>query len=1167
MKRDERRHPRRAVSIPQLILSTLWLVSLLAGIAYSQESRGTILGRVVDGSGAVVPGVDVRVTNVATNVTATAKTNDAGSFNVPFLLPGTYRVTAEVSGFKRYIQDGVQVRVAETVELNISMEVGAVSESVETRSETPLLDTATPSLGQVIDERRVHELPIWSGNPSELTLLAPGVANATDMRLRKAGFNNAPSQISSDGNGQYNNEFTIDGIPNTFANGNTARVAFSPPVYAVKEFKIQTSAYDASVGHTIGALTNVNTQSGTNGVHGELHFWERNSAFDAPNFFNNKNGTKPAAYQDHRYGASAGGPLVIPRVYNGKNKTFWYYAYEGNKWGGPQTFTGTVPTEAERRGDFSALLKLGAQYQIYDPLTTVPAANNRFSRQPIQGNIIPTSRLDPVGLKLVSFFPLPNQTGTADGRNNYFHSSKALESYYVHFARLDHAFNDRHRMFARVHYDFWEEHKDDWFGNKTTAIQLNRINRGIALDDVYVINPKMVLNLRYGITNQEFPERRETQGFDLSSLGFSQAFLSLLPNKDIATLPRVTPGGFSPYGRWETGDGTNTSLIHSLSGNFTRLQGNHNLKFGSEFRVYRAFANRFPTDISPDLNFPNTYTKGPLDNATAAPIGQELASLLLGIPGGSMSRSASYATQDKYLALYLHDDFKVSRKLTLNLGLRYELETPLTERFDRLVAGFAFNQSNPLEAQAKANYARSPIPELSPDNFRVRGGLTYVSQGGNDRSPFKRENRDLMPRVGLAYQFNTKTVVRAGYGLFYDTLGVNTTLPIQTGFSLSTPIQASLNNGQTYVATLANPFPNGLLTPLGAAGGLSTNLGQAIQFFDPNLKHAYAQRWSFGVQRELPGEFVAEASYVANRGTRLAVFRNYNNTPAQYLSTSPTRDQTTINFLTATFPNPFLGLNPIYGTTISRENLLKPYPEFGNISAEEPIGYSWYHSLQVRSEKRFSHGYTFQLAYTWSKLMEAVEFLNATDPLPYESISSFDRTHRLAMSGIWELPVGRGKRFGADLPPAVNFVIGNWQLSGVVTRQSGAPLGFGNRIFNGDIKNLALPNDQRTAERWFNVDAGFNRTSAQQLDRNIRTFPLRFSGVRSDIQSRWDLSLTKSFPIGEKLKAQFRAEVFNALNQTNFNNPNTDPTSTAFGTITSTAGEARNWQFAFKLTF
>jgi len=297
------------------------------------------------------------------------------------------------------------------------------------------------------------------------------------------------------------------------------------------------------------------------------------------------------------------------------------------------------------------------------------------------------------------------------------------------------------------------------------------------------------------------------------------------------------------------------------------------------------------------------------------------------------------------------------------------------------------------------------------------------------------------------------------------------------------------------------------------------------------------------------------------------VFRNYNNTPARYLSTSPTRDQTTINSLTATFPNPFSGLNPIYGTTISRENLLKPYPEFGGISAEEPIGYSWYHSLQTRAEKRFSHGYTFQLAYTWSKLMEAVEFLNATDPLPYESIGSFDRTHRLAVSGIWELPFGRGRHFGGNWSSPVNFVIGDWQLSGVVTRQSGAPLGFGNRIFTGDLKNLELPNDQRTAERWFNVDAGFNKVSAQQLDRNIRTFPLRFGGVRSDIQARWDLSLTKTFKVTEKLKAQFRAETFNAFNQTNFGNPNTDPTSTAFGTITATAGDSRNWQFAFKLTF
>ena len=1165
MANNQAPRPRPARPAFNLILALLWLTPGFA--AYGQESRGTIIGRISDASGAVLPGVTVRATNVATGVQATAKTNEAGSYNIPFLTPGTYRITAEVGGFKRFIQDDVEVRVSETVDLGIAMEVGAVSESVETRGETPLLDTATPSLGQVIDQRRVQELPLFAGNPTELTLLAPGIINATDMRLRKAAFNNAPSQIASDGNGQYNNEFTIDGVSNTFASGSTARVAFSPPVYAVREFKIQTSAYDASVGHTIGALTNLSTASGTNGLHGELHFWERNSAFDAPNFFNNKNNTKPAAYQDHRYGASAGGPVVIPRLYNGRNKTFWYYAWESNKWGGPQAFVGTVPTAEQRRGDFSGLLRLGAQYQIFDPATTAPAPNGRFSRQPFVNNVIPTNRLDPVGLQLLNFFPLPNQTGTADGRNNFFRASKALEDYYVHFARVDHAFSERHRIFGRFHYDFWEEDKDDWFGNRSTAIILNRINQGFALDDVFVINPAMVLNVRYGVTYQEFPERRATRGFDLASLGFSPALVGLVSDPSLETIPRVTAGGYSQFGRWESGDGTNTSLTHSLSGNFTRLQGSHNMKFGADFRVYRAFGNRFPTDVAPDLNFPNTYTRGPLDNAAAAPIGQELAALLLGVPGGSMSRSASYAAQDKYLALYFHDDYKVTPKLTLSFGLRYELESPITERFDRLVGGFAFGESNPIEAQARANYARSPIPELSPDNFRVLGGLTFVNQGGNDRSPFAGEKNNLMPRIGVAYQLDAKTVIRAGFGTFYDTLGVNTTVPIQTGFSQSTPIQASLDNGLTYVATLANPFPGGLLQPQGAAGGLTTNLGQGINFFDPGLTHAYAQRWSVGVQRELPGAFVADVSYVGNRGTRLAVPRNYNNTPAQYLSTRSERDQATINFLSAQFPNPFFGTNSIYGRTISRGDLLRPYPHFGAVTVEEPIGYSWYHALQVRSEKRFTQGYTFQLAYTWSKLMEAVEFLNPTDPLPYESIGGFDRTHRLAVSGIWELPVGRGRRFGADLPGAVNAIIGGWQLSGVVTKQSGGPLGFGNRIFTGDLGDIVLPEDERTAERWFNTEAGFNRNAQQQLASNLRTFPLRFSGIRSDGQTRWDFSLTKNFPIREAVKAQFRAEVFNAWNHVNFGGPNTDPTSTAFGQITGTASDARSWQFAFKLTF
>jgi hypothetical protein len=412
-----------------------------------------------------------------------------------------------------------------------------------------------------------------------------------------------------------------------------------------------------------------------------------------------------------------------------------------------------------------------------------------------------------------------------------------------------------------------------------------------------------------------------------------------------------------------------------------------------------------------------------------------------------------------------------------------------------------------------------------------------------------------------------QTILRGGYGFFFNTLGVNTSVPIQTGFAQSTPIQASLDNGQTYRATTANPFPTGLIPPAGPGGGLATNLGQSLStYYFPN-KQGYAQRWSLGLQHVLPGQLLLDASYVANRGTRLDVTRQLNATPAEYLSRSPVRDQPQIDYLSRQFPNPFRGTNPIYGANISRANLLRPYPQFGSITQEEPIGYSWYHSLQVRAERRFVQGFTFQLAYTYSKLMEAVEFMNEADTVPYESISAFDRPHRIASTGIWEVPFGRGRRFASELARPVDFILGGWQIGAVVALQSGGPLGFGNAIFMGDINDIAIPAGERDVDRWFNTAAGFNRNANQQLASNYRLFPLRFGGIRSPGQRSWDFSIVKNFPIHEAFRAQFRADVYNAWNHTNFNAPNTAPTNTAFGRITGTAGDARNWQMSLKVMF
>ena len=1133
--------------------------------SFGQDSRGRVVGQVLDSTGAAVPEATVLATNSATGVVVRTSTNAAGAYSLPYLLPGIYTISAEKDGFKKFQRENVQVRVNDSVELPIEMQVGSVAESINVTAQTPLLQTAEATLGQVVDERRITELPLFAGNAMDLVHLAPGTVNGTDMRLRKAPFNNAPSQFSTVGGGNYNNDFTIDGVSNTYSDGTSPRVAYSPPAMSITEFKVQTASYDATIGNTIGATVNVSTKGGTNQLHGEFHEWLRNSAFDTKNIFQNRSGQSLPVYQDNRFGNSLGGPVYIPKLYNGKNKTFWFYSWEANLFGNPQSYTTTVPTGKMRNGDLSEYLALGANYQVYDPFSTVTAPNGRFSRTPIPGNIIPASRLDRVAQNMMKLYPAPNfATTNRELRNNFFNTNKALETYWSTIFRFDHAFSDTHRVFVRFHKDYWEEDKNRTFNNDVNGIILNRNNKGIAIDDVYVFNPSFLMNLRYGVTYQDFPERRVSQGFDLASLGFSSQLTNLIPS-ELATIPRTAVTPYQEFSAWESGDGVTASLIHNPVATFTWMKGSHNVRFGTDMRIYRENRNRFNTAVSPQFTFNSTYTRGPLDSAAAPQLGGEVASFLMGVPAGSMSIVDSTAEQSSVFGFYIQDDYKMTRKLTVNIGLRYEYDTPITERFDRAVTGFAFDQTNPISAQATANYARNPIPELPVSAFRVNGGLLFAGANGS-RDYWRGEKNNFMPRIGLAYQVDPKTVVRAGYGFFYNSIGILMTNTIVTGFSQSTPIQATLDSGLNFIASTANPFPNGLVQPLKAAGGLKTNLGQGLSFFPDKRLNPYAQRWSFGVQREMPMLFLLEATYVGNRGTRLNTSRNWNALPNSWLSTSPVRDQERINLLAAAFPNPFQGTDPIYGANTSRSQMLRPYPHFGDIMGNDPNGYSWYHSLQVRVERRFNRGFTYQLSYTWSKSMEAVEYLNAGDFMPSEVVSGGDRTHRFTSSGIWEIPFGKGRAFGNTWHPVAEFALGGWQLGGVYQRQSGAPLGFGNRIFNGDLNNIVLPKDQRGVDQWFNVNAGFNRVTAQQLASNVRTFPLRFSGVRGPNQDRWDFSLIKNFKIKERFNTQFRAETFNAWNHPNLFAPNTDPTNANFGVITS-QDATRSWQFALQVKF
>jgi hypothetical protein len=1139
------------------------LLMALGAPALGQEARGTLQGKVSDASGAVVPGATVEVSNIATGVTTPTTSNEEGNYRVPFLNPGTYRVTVTLAGFSKFASQNIELHVAEVLIVDATLQPGQITDEVTVSAATTVVDSSSSGLGQVVDARRISELPIREGTAVELVILAPGVQNTTDLRSRKAAFNNGLSQWSSDGAGEKRNDFTIDGVANVAAD----RVAYSPPSAAVEEFKIQTATYDAAVGNAMGATVNLVTKSGTNNLRGQVYEWFRGAKLDAGNYFDEKAGRPKRDYTDNRFGGAVGGPIT-------RGRTFYFANVEANPFEVPQPSTLSVPTATMRTGDFSELLALGSQYQIYDPATTRPHPTQagRFLRDPFPGNIIPSNRISSVARAILDFYPLPNQQGTSDGANNFTNpTAVAFETYYTATTRIDHNLSDRHRIYGRFSWDFWEEEKDNRFDNLSTGIFLNRKNRVFAIDDAYTIKNNLLMNIRGGFTRQLFPERRRSQGFDLASLGFSNSLVSLVPS-ETATFPNVTFDGYQAFSPWESGDGFFTTDVYNVTGSLIWLVGNHNMKFGTEYRRYVEHSSRFPTAISPTISFSNTWTRGPLDNSAAAPRGQDFASFLLGLPtGGSMSRAAEYREQSSVLGLYAHNDWRVRGNLTLNLGLRWEIETPLSEQDDRMISGFDFETSLPIEAQVRANYARNPIPEVPVSQFRVRGGVLYPDTGGPDEA-WKQVLTNIMPRAGFSWQPESKTAVRGGYGLFYDVLGPNRISANQTGYSRVTALTPSLDNGQTFVATLENPFPNGLLEPVGSALGLMTNVGLGVNFpYYGEVATPRTHRWSLGLQRELPWLLLVEGTYVGSYSDQIPVSRDLNATPGQYFSTSPVRDDATNSYLGQQVPNPFAGLLPgtnINGTNVARSQLLRPYPQFTSITALETLGLSDYTSFQSRIERRMANGFTVQAAYTWSKTMVETGYLNAFDTVPERVIGPFDRTHVFVTSGIVEVPVGRSRRWGRDWNAVMDGFLGGWQVSFLFKSQSGAPLGFGNFLFaqGAAIDDVALPGDQRDENRWFNVDA-FNRVTNQQLVSNVRTQPSRFDEVRGPGYAVLDLGFLKNVNMGSRARMQFRVEVYNALNRANLGGPNTTPTNSAFGTITAQNGLPRQVQLAARLSF
>jgi Carboxypeptidase regulatory-like domain/TonB dependent receptor len=1166
---------------PGFCLKVLLLCFLMAPAIHAQESRGTITGTVVDSSKAVIPGATVTVTNVAMETSVSAVTNDQGFFQTAYLIPGSYRITVELSGFKKLVREGIQVSVGDRLAIELPLDVGEAREEVTVTAETPLLETTNGSLGQVVDARRVAELPIPHGDPYALIGLAAGTSFMRSSRLDRPFEPTHIVGYAMNGVRSNRSDVTIDGLPSTStANAGEITASFVPPQGLVQEFKVQTATFDASLGNTEGGVTNLVLKSGTNTLSGEAYFVKTPRALWANDFVANANGIPLADFRYTRWSAVAGGPVVIPRLYDGRGKTFFIYGYEALPEARPRNNgTPTVPTEKMRNGDFSELLALGPQYQLYNPFTRRAIGGGRFQQDPFPGNIIPRELMDPVALQVLEYIGHPRTPGRNDGTNNYQRPEMKEETDYgSHTARVDHVLTQSQRLYGRVSWYDRDSNYNNYFDNISTGQWFRFVSRQAVVDHVWTINSSTVMNVRYGYDRFLRGDQGNPGNFgmDLTTLGFPSAYNNLIPST-IRKFPRFDITGYQGTGvAGEDRFTENQTAIATV----TRTMGAHSIRAGGEWRQYREKSELSANNQTGQFNFGTTWTRGPLDNSAAAPgsLGQSFAAFLLGLPENSsfVNRDDGYDERSSTTGIFVQDDWRISERLTLNVGLRYEFETSLTEANNRSVRAFDAAAVQTMEAAARAalNEAATGI---SRANFNVRGGVTFAGVNGEPEGLYDTPKDQLMPRAGFAYRINDKTVVRGGYGLFYGFLGQRRGDVIRSGFSQATPLSVSLDNGLTFIEMLSNPFQGGILEPVGAARGIETSLGQTVTFFDSNPSASRMQRWQFGVQRELGPNWVAEVRYVGNFGSDLPTTRNLNALPNEFLSTSPTRDQATINFLAAAVPNPFVGLMPATAgatwraNTIARERLLRSYPQFDAVNVTTNEGESWYNALQVRVDRRFANGYTLGINYTFSRFEEAIEFLNPADPEPWRGISTEDAPHRLAISSLVELPFGHGRRFGANAPQALNVLIGGWQIGAIYAYQTGVPLTWGNVLFTGNLDDIGLSRGERTLERWFNTDAGFNRVANQQLASNVRTFPLRLDNVRTHEINNIDLSLIKNTMIG-RTNLQFRAEALNAFNHVLFlplpaNSLN--PTQSTFGQIAGStqANYPRRVQVMVKFLF
>jgi hypothetical protein len=1158
-------------------------ICVLAAAGWGQETRATVSGTVTDPQGAVIPAARIEVRNLGTNVVTAVETNGSGFYTIPPVNPGMYAVMVTAPGFKTVVREKIELRLTERLALDFRLELGTAAETVMVTAEAPLVDTQTATAGTLINRELVQTLPTFGRDINFLAQFTAGVqytALTSKQSASERAFDKNENAFSINGGAAFTNEVLLDGSPNTSReSGNPTDVTIVPPPEAVGEMNTLTNLYDASYGRTGGGVISVSLRSGTNEFHGATWWYVRNPVFNANQFEANVAGTPRASYRLNQPGFMLSGPVHIPKLYDGRKKTFFMYTLEIFRDDRPQASSTVQPTDLQRAGNFSQTYISGLSgptVTIYDPLTTAPDGNGGYTRQPFAGNVIPGSRINPIAANIAKFILPPNIFNTPRGQPNLIVAPNYdNEPYNAHVLRVDQVLGAKHTVF--VNFNRANRHQTNGVGNSLSAYKALgtefasntykhwRINHMLTVNLTSSLSPTFISTARASYNRHQFAIDPYSFDYDPTKLGFPADQVSRAQTRN--TFPAITfsGGGYAPQGGTACCSGGRTlnfSDTWSVGETLTKVIKRHTFKFGGEGRDM--FNNQFTALPFGNFAFSSTFTQAnPL--VSSASSGDALASFLLGYPSSVSSGFNNPMTEgQRYYDLFAQDDWRITDRLTLNFGLRWDYESPISDRYDHLVCGFD----------------RSTVSHIgSTSGPAVTGGLTFCDS--NHRLPYKRDLNNFGPRFGFAYRLSSKTVVRGGWGITYaPTADVAPT----TGYSITTsPSTSVANAGLMPVTTdgctgancgmLSNPFPGGILTPNGSSLGLLTNVGSSVSFISPDRLVPYFHNFSVGFQRELPLRSVLEINYNGTRGRNLATSMALNSvTYAQYLANGSNLTGTTV-------PNPFAGLLPgtsLNSATMTLQQSLLPYPQFTGVTQNGmSLGTNRYDALRVRLEKRLSGGLTVLFTFTKAKNWTYNSYLNNGMDAPGQFITRIGSTPpTIVTTGLtYSFPFFNKSR------RALRATLGGWQIAGTVNYTSGALLNISGTTSTGIDPTIPNP----TMQHWFNT-CTYNNTNNQRQNCQSATEPVawiiqkpftllfapnpQFGDLRAKAWPDTNVSFIKAFRMHERLSAELRAEFFNLTNTPQFGAPNLTATSSLFGVMTLTqTNDARNIQMGAKITF